>query len=353
MDDGSVEVFDSEESLELILVYSLLSKIKVKIAMNKRKKMATSFAKLLKSISNGSMYLTEGEYLIFTPGSLSGGSLIFKCEEEISIYIIPLLVLCAFVSEPLKIRFKGITNGNMCVDMIRIAHFGVMRRFGIDGCELVVKKRGFEPEGQGEVMLSMSGARKISVVDFADDEKIVKVRGLVLSSRLSSTPTREMTEVIKRLLGDVSRVKVFSNVSNRLDSGPSPGFQCNVFAESKNGIYYSTVNGWNEENVDVKSLDRVRKPEEAAEMACHELLRSVKAGGVFDRKLVYLGLSLMCLSPRSVSRIKICKVDHEIAKVFELLKRFFKFEYEIKKHEGGYIVYGSGNGYTNVMRQLK
>ncbi|KAH9411226.1 RNA 3'-terminal phosphate cyclase [Ordospora pajunii] len=353
MENGNVEVFESEENLELILVYSVISKTKVKVAIKNRQRMARSFAKLLKSISNGCMYSTEGEYVIFTPGSLSGGNVIFKCEEEISMYIVPLLVLCPFVSGPLKIRFKGITNGNMCVDMIRIAHFGVMRRFGVDGCELVVKKRGFGPKGEGEVILSVSGARKVGVVDFVNDEKIVKVRGLVLSSRVSSMPTREMTEVIKRLLGGISRVKVFSNVSNRLDSGPSPGFQCNVFAESKNGIYYSTVNGWNEEDVDGKSVSKVLKPEEAAERACCELLRSMKAGGIFDRKLAYLGLSLMCLSPRSVSRMRMCKVNYEIGGVLELLKRFFKFEYEIRKQGGGYVVYGCGNGYTNVMRQLK
>ncbi|ADM11703.1 RNA 3'terminal phosphate cyclase [Encephalitozoon intestinalis ATCC 50506] len=334
-------VFDCEENLELILVFSLLSKNKVRVAVEKRLKMARSFIKLLRSISHGSTCSWEEGQMVFTPGSLKGGDVVARCEDEISMYIEPLLILCPFITEPLKIRFKGVTNDKLCVDLIRIAHFGVLKRFGIKGCEIVVKKRGFGPEGKGEVIFTVDMPGKITTISLENPEKILKIRGLVLSSRVSSIPVKEMTERIKELMEDVSNTKVFSNMSNRLDSGPSPGFQCAVFAESKNGIYYSVMNG--------EGLT----PRETATRACKDLLKSIKYGGMFDKKLLYLALSLMSLAPPSVGGLWVGKVDLDVEKILEMLKRFFGFEYEVRNTAQGHTVFGPGCGLTNISRQLK
>lgn len=334
-------VFDCEKSLELILVYSLLSKNKVKVVVKRRQKMARSFAKLLQNISHGTAYSLSEGCMAFTPGSLKGGEVAVQCEEEISMYIQPILVLCPFVIEPLKIKFKGITNGKLCTDLIRIAHFDVLKRFGVKECEVVVKKRGFGPMGKGEVVFTVGSPGKISTIRLERLEKIVKIRGLVLSSRVSSIPTKEMTERIKELMGDVSNTKVFSNMSNRLDSGPSPGFQCAVFAESKNGIYYSIMSG--------EGLT----PKETATIACKDLLRSIRHGGVFDKKLLYLALSLMSLSSPSIGSLWVGKVDSDVKIILDLLRQFFGFEYEVRKSGEGDIVYGAGCGLSRIPRQLK
>ncbi|AFM98468.1 RNA 3'-terminal phosphate cyclase [Encephalitozoon hellem ATCC 50504] len=334
-------VFDCEKNLELILVYSLLSKNEVKVAVKRRQKMAKSFAKLLQKISHGSAYSVSEGYVTFTPGSLKGGEVAIQCEEEISMYIEPILVLCPFVIEPLKIKFKGITNGKLCVDLIRIAHFGVLRGFGVKECEIVVKKRGFGPIGKGEVVFTVGSPGKISTIVLEKPEKIVKVRGLVVSSRVSSIPVKEMTETIKELMGDVSNTKVFSNMSNRLDSGPSPGFQCAVFAESKNGVYYSVMSG------------EKLTPRETATAACKELLLSIRHGGVFDKKLLYLALSLMSLSSTSIGSLWVGKVDSDVKVILDLLKQFFGFEYEVRRSGDGDVVYGAGCGLSRISRQLK
>ncbi|CAD25463.1 RNA 3'TERMINAL PHOSPHATE CYCLASE [Encephalitozoon cuniculi GB-M1] len=341
MNGGSEMVFECPESLELILVCSLLSKNTVKVAVGRRYSMAKSFVKLLQGISHGSSHSWEEGYVLFAPGALRGGDTTVVCSDEISMYIEPLLVLCPFVTEPLRIRFKGITNGKLCVDLIRIAHFNVLRRFGINGCEIVVRKRGFAPEGKGEVLFTVDRPGKVCTIALESPEKILKVRGLVLSSRVSSVPAKEMTDRIKEMLGDILNTKVFSNMSNRVDSGPSPGFQCAVFAESKSGIYYSIGSG--------EGLT----PRETATAACKDLLRSVKYGGVFDKKLLYLALSLMSLSSTSIGSLWVGRVDSEVQGILDLLKRFFGFEYEVRSTGEGHVVYGPGCGLTNVNRLLR
>lgn len=333
--------FDDEGRMGLVLVYGLLSKTKVRVAAGSQRGMARSFCKLLQAISHGSTHSREGDYVVFVPGTLRGGEAVVKCEDEVSAYIEPLLVLCAFVTEPLRIRFKGVTNGERCVDMIRIAHLGVLRRFGVDGCEVVVKKRGFGPLGGGEVVLSASGPKRVGTIALEEEEKIVKVRGLVLSSRMSSIATREMTERIKELMGDVLSTKVFSSMSNRLDSGPSPGFQCAVFAESRSGIFYH-VSGSNG-----------LTPKETAAAACRGLLQSIRKGGVFDEKLVYLALSLMAVSSTSVGSLRIGRAGGEAMAVLGLLERFFGFGYEVRGCEDGHVVYGAGCGLTSISRVLR
>lgn len=338
MDEVSIEC---EENHGLVLVYSLLSRTKVRIAMNGRHGFVKSFVGLLKAISFGSSHSIEGDFMRFVPGSLRGGEVTVGCECEVSMYILPLLLLCPFVQEPLKIKFKGVTNGELCVDVIRIVHFNVMRRFGIDKCELVVKRRGFGPLGRGEVVFTTQGPQRIGTIDLADSEKLTKIRGLVVSSRVSTIPTREMTERIKELMSDICNTKVFSNVCNKGDSGPSPGFQCAVFAESKNGVYYSTQNG--------EDLT----PVETASIACKNLLKSIRQGGVFDRKVVYIALTFMALASTSVGRLGICKIDVDVQRILDLLKTFFGFEYDVRRQESSYVISGLGCGLTAMNRVLR
>lgn len=332
--------FELEADSELILVYSLLSKTTVKILAKKRRETIKSFIKLLQTISFGSGHSTEGDFIKFTPGSLRGGDAVVKCVDEISTYIVPLLVLCPFIEKPLRIKFKGITNDRLCVDLIRIAHLSVLRKFGIDKCELVVKKRGFAPEGRGEVVFSAPKFQKIRTIDLVEEEKLTKIRGLVLSSRLSSIPTKEMTDKIKELMSDIANTRVFSSASNKLDSGPSPGFQCTVFAESKNGVYYFTQGG-----------ERLT-PGETAAVGCRGLLKSIKRGGIFDKKLLGIAFSLMALSSTNVGQLRICKIDDELQNVLDLLKMFFGFEYDIRRSGDSYIISATGCGFTNINKSL-
>jgi RNA 3'-terminal phosphate cyclase-like protein len=335
------ETFESERNFPLILAYSLLSKTPVRVRVEKDRQIKKSMAKLLQSISYGSSHSTEGDYISFRPGALQGGEVAIKCEDEAGAYMPMLLVLCPFVVKPMRVRLRGVTNENICVDMARIAHVSVLRSFGVDGCEVVVKRRAFGPAGGGEVILSCPGPQKVSVVDLQKSEKIQKIRGLVISSRLCSIPTHTMTEKIKELLAGTVSLKVSSSTSNKLDSGPSPGFQCAVFAESKNGIYYAEQNG------------KGGTPDEAVTRACKELLKSIRRGGVFDKKLLYLALTMMALSSTNVSQLRICRVDDELQEVLGLLKRFFKFQYSISPSDDEYIISALGCGYTNISRSLR
>lgn len=318
---------------------SLLTRKSVSIPFDKDIAKKKSFLKLVTKFTKDTKYRTDKLILHFTPGTLVGGNYEYKCTDEIFNYIAPLLFVLPFTDKKTFIKFYGITDKLNCIDIIRIAYFPMINIFKVPGLDLVVKKRGFYPEGQGEVNFSCGVIKEFNCIDIVTNTCLEKTRALLISSRLNSTYVHSMSKKLKDLLGDLN-FKIFSNIYNRNDSGPSPGFQCTIFAESKTGIYYVTKDG------------NTCNPENLAEDTAKEFLKTIKKGGIFDQKLNDLLFTFLAFSSTDVSRIRISKISDTTKTLLEYLRATINFRYEILKSSDGYIFTCYGSGYINYNIKL-
>lgn len=300
-----------------------------------------SYCKLLCKLTKGSKYTVKSNKLFFVPGILVGGTYDYKCTDEIFNYIISLLFILPFSDKKTCINFTGITDKDNSIDIIRIAYFKMLKIFSIPDLDLVVKKRGFygQADAQGEVIFTCGTVKELKAIDLNKLEPLEKTRALLISARLNSTYVHDMSTKANELLNSYN-FKMFTNIYNRTNSGPAPGFQCTLFSESKNGIFYATKDGG------------TYKPEEVVEEAVRILFKSICRGGIYDYKLNNLLFILLALSSTSVSCIQVSKLNELNKKTLNLLKDVFNFNYQLKKENGGITFYSYGTGYINYNIKL-
>lgn len=335
-----LEVKDSY-AFNFTITYSLLTKKAIKIQIKDYKEYKEDYVRFMCSITKDSSYKydTDTKTIFFNPGVLLEGKFTYKCKDEITNYIVPLLPLLPFNSSQIFIKFLGVTNNAHSVEIIRIAHFTLLKHFDVPDLEIFVKKTGFYPDGMGEVDLYCGSINQVKSIELTQVPELEITRALLISSRLNSTYISEMSNVIKELLGDLN-LKIFTNVHNSKDSGPSPGFQCSLFMESKEGIFYTVKTG------------KDSLPQEVAKEACFNLLTTANRGGIFDEKLYPLLLSYLALSSTDISSVAISRITDELDVVISLLKLFFNYKFTLTKQSDSLILKSSGCGYKNLNKKL-
>lgn len=332
-------IFNSEDHFKYIIVLSILLQKNCTINNCTNIENLTSFLKLICKITKNSKFKIKKDTVEFFPGKLVSGTFNFKCKNEIFEYIEPLLVLLPFSDSTTKINFIGITDKINCIDILKIAYFRILDLFEIKNLDLVVKKRGFYPEGEGEVFFSCGVIKEIKSIDYTISDQLEKIKGLLISARLNSSYVHNLSEKVKLLLSDF-KVQTTFNVYNRNDSGPSPGYQCTLYAETETGIFFSTEDGG------------TNLPELTAKNCANNFLMSLNRGGCFDFKMTNLVLFFLALSSNDISQIKIAKLNESNRKLLEILKRFTNFQYKIVKEKNEYIFVCSGIGYINLNIKL-
>lgn len=292
----------------------------------------------IKAISPESKLVESNEGIKFIPGPLEGGKL------KLTVDLIPdaldsLLVISPFLNEDLNLELTGITNyDENSTDLYKITYYKIFKAFQLPLFDLSIKKRGFSPLGEGTVILKTKFIRKISPINLNAIESISKIRGFVISSRIGSNIAQRMISNIKNDTSDLANTKILCIVNNRNDSGPSPGYECSILGESKNGVIYKTVND--------KSV-----PETMAKKCCIDFLKNIKNCGIFDEKLLPNVILLMGLA-EGVSDLAIGKPDEGLLGCLKLLKLFFNISYKIDKNEKIYVLTIFGCGYTNPFASM-
>lgn len=292
----------------------------------------------VKIVSPESKYEFSKNTLTFIPGPLEGGVHKFEV-ENIPDTFTHLIHLSPFLREDSQISLTGITNvSDESIDSFKITYYKIFRAFNIPLFEISINKRGFAPSGDGSILFKSKCTRSIDAINMKDKEPLLKIRGLVITSRIGGDYAHRMINKIKKEMSDLANTKVLCITNNRNDSGPSPGYECSVFGESKNGIFYSTVN-----NNDI--------PENMAEECCVKLLKSIDDEIIFDRKLLPVVVFFMGLS-KGVSYLGIRHIDEKLEKILDLLKVFMKIDFTIEKYEDYSVISIIGSNYKNIFKPI-
>ena len=311
------------------------------------------FLRLLEKVVNGcEVAINEtGTAMRYKPGIIVGGDgLTHDCgtSRAIGYFAEPLLVMAPFSKHALSITLKGVTNGpdDVSVDILRTVTLPLMRHVGVEGASLHVTKRGAPPNGGGEVRLEVSPVRQLSPVSLLEAGKIRRVRGVAYATKVSPQMANRMVDGSRGVLNHyLPDVWVYTDVHKGKTSGASPGFALALVAESTSGALLSAElcggAGMLPEDVGVTTADA--------------LLSQVGAGGVVDATHQPLMLTLMCLGPEDVSRVRLgAELTPAGVAALRLIKDVFgvAFQIETDPADGSVLVACRGVGFKNLSQKV-
>jgi len=183
------------------------------------------------------------------------------------------------------------------VDIIRTVLLPQLKRFGVDSnLELKITKRGAPPLGGGEVVFSCAPIRQLKPVQFIDEGRIKRVRGIAYCTRVSPQTANRLVESARLLLNRyIPDIYIYTDVYKGAESGKSPGFALSLVAESNTEVLLSAE----------KAAEPGQTPEDVGVMASKLLLNEIRKGGCVDTTSQWLNLLLMILAPEDVGKIRI------------------------------------------------
>ncbi|KAL1929949.1 hypothetical protein VTP01DRAFT_1103 [Rhizomucor pusillus] len=304
-----------------------------------------NFLRLLERVTNGSTIEISytGTSILYKPGSIEGGRVEHDCgtERSIAYYLEPMIALAPFSKKPFVLNLKGITTDHIdnSVDIIRTVLLPQLEKFGIEeNVELKITKRGAPPLGGGEVIFNCCSVRQLKPVQFTDEGRIKRIRGIAYCTRVSPQTANRLAESARSVLNRyIPDVYVYTDVYKGAESGKSPGFALSLVAESTTGA--------------LLSAEKAAQPGDAAEdvglAAAKMLLREISKGGCVDTSSQWLNLLLMVLSPEDVSKIRLGQLSPFTIQYLRDLKSFFGVSYKIKPDGNTTLMTCLGIGYVN------
>ncbi|KAJ2229262.1 hypothetical protein H4R99_005606 [Coemansia sp. RSA 1722] len=347
--------FEGHKFLKQRLVLSILSQRPVRIVKIRSddenpglRDYEITLLRLLDRATNGSKLEIShtGTSVLLRPGMITGGRIEMDCpvSRAIGYYLEALVALAPFGKEQMTAVLRGITMNNidLSVDTIRTATLVNYRNFGIEeGVELKITKRGAPPKGGGEVRFMCPVVRAVKPLNFIDQGKIRRIRGIAYATRVSPQTANRIVEAAR---GELNRfipdIYIYTDVYKGAESGLSPGFGLSLVAESTTGALMTAELCANPGDA----------PEDVGRDAAKMLLNEVVRGGCFDSSHQWMALLMMVLGPEHVSRTRIGKLTPFTIQYLRDIREFFNITFKIKPDPETNTITMTclGSGFTNV-----
>ncbi|KAM0675966.1 rRNA-processing endoribonuclease [Gurleya vavrai] len=332
---------ENNDNFEYNIIFSLLSQKTIKIE-NPNTQFSDSFLQLIFKLTHNSSYKNN----IFSPGTIIGGKVKHDClNTSITDYLIPISLLAPFTRNPFQLNLYGITNSDrISVDSFKHAFLNILLNFGIENVDLKIIKRGFLPIGQGEIYFSCDNVWHLNSIEKLQSN-IQKIRGLAISAHINASTTNLIVNYVKEKLSDLTgNIKLYCDIANKKEAGPSPGYQIVIFGES-NKDCKRIIFG--------ESLGDGRKIENVADDCIIDFLKSVEKSGSYDYRCNKIVFAFMCLNLNDVSSVELVSLEKDDFDFLEILKVFFDFKYELR-NDGDKIIFSAfGCGYKNYFKVVQ
>jgi RNA 3'-terminal phosphate cyclase len=190
-----------------------------------------SFLRLVDKLLDGSnIEINEtGTLLKFRPGIILGGEISHECvcTRSIGWYLEGILPILIFAKKPARLLLSGVTNNqlDLSVDTLRIVTLPLLRNFGIEGMNLLVKQRGAAPNGGGLVEFTSPIIRELRPINITEAGLVKRVRGVAFCAKMSPTVLARVVDSARGVLNDyLPDVYINTDHYRGKNSGASPGF---------------------------------------------------------------------------------------------------------------------------------
>eukprot|EP00931_Biecheleriopsis_adriatica_P119663 TRINITY_DN94882_c0_g1_i1.p1 TRINITY_DN94882_c0_g1~~TRINITY_DN94882_c0_g1_i1.p1 ORF type:complete len:389 (+),score=48.67 TRINITY_DN94882_c0_g1_i1:32-1168(+) len=329
-----------------------------------------SFIRLLDKLCDGSDISIDetGTSLRYRPGQIIGGSgVAHTCPASrgLTYFLEGLLLLAPLAKQPLSIKLKGVTNScqDLSCDTFRTATLPLIAKFGIEE-QLTFKilKRGAPPEGGGEVLFTCPIIKVIHPVEFLNEGKVKRVRGVAYTTRVSPQFAARMVDAARGVLNDfLPDVWIYSDHSKGEACGKSPGFGISLVAETITRSLKASDACANMDDKDGEQEDEDGKdislgtPEGVGRVAARRLLAEIDLDGVVDTAHQSLVLYFLSLGEETrPGRVRLSRLSPAAAQMLRHIRDFFGVVFQIREDHGdsGSVVLSCiGAGITNTARR--
>ena len=316
-----------------------ISNIRSKDTYPGLKEFEANLIRLFDKITNGSKIKVSetGTSFTYNPGLLIGGKIDHDCslERGIGYYLEPLIAIAPFCKNPLNVTLKGITNNDIdpSPDLLKQSALPVLLKFILvdEGLEIKVEKRGCQPGGGGQVRFQCPVRKTLRPIQWMDQGKIKRIRGVAWATRVSpAVPNRVIESAKELLLKFIPDVYIYSDHSTGAKSGKSPGFGLVLTAETNSGTFLSAEVISNPAG---RQGSEPTVPEDLGQEGAKQLLEEVYRGGCVDSTVQSLGLLMMALGPRDVSRIVMGPLSNYTMAFLRHLKDTFNLMFKLENVE--------------------
>ncbi|KAM0686702.1 hypothetical protein COBT_002071 [Conglomerata obtusa] len=340
-------IFENADFFEYKIVFSLLTQKQIQLPNTETfaNSFNASFLQLIQKLTYDTK-ITKNQKITFTPGTIIGGKVKHHADNtNITKFLIPILVLAPFTRNPFMITMTGITNDhNTSIDAFKHVYANILKSFGIENIECKIILRGFSPEGGGEVYFSAGNCSSLNAVHLKS-KKIQKIKGLAISSKINASTNNLIMNYVKVALKDTVDIKMYSDVANGKEAGPSPGYQVVLYGEGVEDGFKSIFYG--------ERIGDGRNIKDVAGEAVLDLLESIDKSGCYDFRCKKIIFSLVCVNLSDASQIELVEMCKEDFEFLEVLKMFFGFKYNLKDENDKIIFTAFGSGYKNYFKVLQ
>nr|XP_032660840.1 RNA 3'-terminal phosphate cyclase isoform X3 [Chelonoidis abingdonii] len=266
--------------------------------------------------------------ITFTPGKIKGGTHIADTKTAGSVCLLLQVAMpCVlFAASPSELRLKGGTNAEMApqIDYTVLVFKPIIEKFNFTfDCD--IKRRGYYPQGGGEVIVRMSPVKQLSPINLTERGTVTKIHGrafvagalpIKLAKDMASAAVRCIRKEIGDLYVNIQPVREPDNQAFGTGSGII------IVAETSTGCLFAGSSlgkrGKNSDRVGI----------EAAEM----LLGNLRHGGAVDDYLQDQLIIFMALA-NGVSRVKSGPITLHTQTAVHFAEQLTKAKFTVTKSE--------------------
>ncbi|XRP97419.1 RNA 3'-terminal phosphate cyclase [Methanocaldococcus sp. 16A] len=305
------------------IALSALTKKPVKIINIRKKRKNKGLApqhvaavKAVKKLCNAEVYgLNVGsEELTFIPSKLAPKDFTIDIGTagSISLIIQTLLPLSLGINKKFTVKIRGGTDVKRAppIDYIKNVTLKILRDFGVL-TELKVLKRGFYPEGGGEVIFEVKPS-KVKKFDLIEHSKSNLVEGLAYVQNLDENIARRMR---KKAVDLLNKEKLHPNIKIECSKGFSTGA----------GIVL-----WNDTLGSSCLGEKGLRAEIVAERAVNELLKERECGMALDK---YMGDQIIPFLAFGKGIVGVSTITNHTKTNIWTVKHFVDVDFEIKEYK--------------------
>lgn len=143
--------------------------------------------------------------------------------------------MAMFCGNSFCMKMYGITNDEFdpSIDTLNSTLPHLLGYFGVEGLKINIKKRGFRPEGQGEIYVTFPKIKELTPCHLKAEGLIKRIRGVACASKCSVSILNRMISSARQILNDyIPDVWIYSEYSKGKGMAVSSGYALSLSGES-------------------------------------------------------------------------------------------------------------------------